>query len=85
MYPGKTPLLNKLQSLANPAIAANSQRFFKTGKGEYGEGDLFFGNRDLDTARAFLDRYATQMPRTMLRYAIEKFPDKLRLHYLRMT
>jgi len=35
------------------------------------------------TLTDFLDRYTPQMPRTMLRYAIERLPEKLRKNYLK--
>jgi len=38
-------ILHRLSDLGDPAIAAQSQRFFKTGPGEYGEGDRFVGIR----------------------------------------
>ncbi len=40
------------------------------------------GNRDLAVEKAFLNRHYQQLPRTMLRYAIEKLPQKERKHYL---
>jgi 3-methyladenine DNA glycosylase AlkD len=42
------------------------------------------GNRDKEALYAFLDKNCKIMPRTMLRYAIEKFPEKKRKHYMEL-
>jgi 3-methyladenine DNA glycosylase AlkD len=41
------------------------------------------GKRDLQTEERFLRRHCRAMPRTMLRYAIEKFPEEKRQRYMK--
>lgn len=41
------------------------------------------GKRDRTVLEQFLDSHCTSMPRTMLRYAIERLPAQKRLHYMR--
>jgi 3-methyladenine DNA glycosylase AlkD len=43
------------------------------------------GKRDLPVLERFLIQHQQQMPRTMLRYAIEKLPERRRQEYLRGT
>jgi len=41
------------------------------------------GKRNLGALLGFLDRHAREMPRTMLRYAIERMDPEIRLEYMR--
>jgi len=41
------------------------------------------GKRDIEAEEEFLQIHYKQMPRTMLRYAIEKFPEEKRQNYLK--
>jgi 3-methyladenine DNA glycosylase AlkD len=40
------------------------------------------GKRDASVEEAFLEKNCRNMPRTMLRYAIERFPEKKRMRYM---
>lgn len=44
----------------------------------------FAGDKDPKKLFSFLDKYAAVMPRTMLRYAIEKFDPEKRAHYMNL-
>jgi 3-methyladenine DNA glycosylase AlkD len=56
--PGLAALKRRLRSLANPAHAKTAQWFFKTGPGEYGEGDQFLGVR-VPVLRELVREFAT--------------------------
>ena len=77
-------MTRRLRELGNPSIAEHSQRFFKTGQGEYGEGDKFLGIRvPILRKQAFLTKHDKKMPRTMLHHAIEKFSEAERQQFLK--
>jgi 3-methyladenine DNA glycosylase AlkD len=43
------------------------------------------GKRNLIAEETFLNKHFTIMPRTMLRYAIERFPEKKKRHYMKIS
>ena len=69
----------ELRLLGGPERAKASQRFFKTGKGEYGEGDIFLGvtvPQQRNIARKYKDNVSLQDIEFLLRN---------RVHELRFT
>lgn len=82
-------IISTLQSHADPVCAQKLLRFFKTGKGQYGEGDIFWGltnprvrdivkhyaaDTDLDTITALLDHHVHEVRLCALLIMVKQFP-----------
>ena len=61
-----TEISAAIHALANAEIAKHSQRFFKTGPGEYGEGDQFVGVRVPDVRKIARRYRKTSLKETLL-------------------
>ena len=70
-------VIDQLQELSDPEIARHSQRFFKTGKGEYGEGDKFLGVR-VPKQRAIAKRFKN-LPLPETKILLESVYHEIRL------
>ncbi|MFZ2193679.1 MAG: DNA alkylation repair protein [Candidatus Moraniibacteriota bacterium] len=70
-------LLTDLGSLKNPAKASVLERFFKTGKGEYGEGDIFWGIVVPDI-RSVARKYFSEISFSDLKYLLSQPTHELR-------
>jgi len=67
-------LKKELKQIANPAKAKHESRYFKTGKGEYGEGDIFLGINTADKRK--LARKYSELSLKNTKYLItSKFHD----------
>jgi 3-methyladenine DNA glycosylase AlkD len=53
-------IIDGLEGLSDPKRAEGSQRFFKTGKGQYGEGDVFLGIT-MPALRAYCKKCQTEI------------------------
>ena len=70
--------------LANKEIAEHSQRFFKTGKGQYGEGDIFLGIR-VPVLRKFAKTFRRISLAEVSKLLESKFHEERMLSILMLT
>src|SRR3972149_6502236 len=68
-------LLKELKNLENPKQAKLLQRFFKTGPGEYGEGDVFLGIK-VPITRKLVRKCDGLKPSDVLRMLRSKFHEE---------
>lgn len=79
-----TKIEKELRSKATPERAAIAPRFFKAGKGEYGEGDCFIGVA-VPHQRALAKRYASQLTADEIEQLLESKYHEVRLTGLLMV
>ena len=69
---------------ANPEIAEHSSRFFKTGKGEYGEGDRFLGIR-VPITRKYAAKFKNASLKVVHKLLASKFHEERLLAVIMLT
>lgn len=69
-----------LRAQADPADGLFLQGFFKTAKGGWMLREA--GLKNCAALERFLGQHGASMPRTMLRYAIERLPSGVRKRYM---
>lgn len=74
----------KFRKLGDASVADGSLRFFKTGKGEYGEGDIFLGIR-VPTIRAFAKKHRDLPLREVLRVLQSPYHEERLLALIMMV
>ncbi len=67
------PLVKEMEQAADPAKSKTMGRYFKTGKGDYGEGDVFLGIMT-PPLREFAKEYFTKL-------TFEDFTELLKSEY----
>jgi 3-methyladenine DNA glycosylase AlkD len=65
MRTNEREILTRLERLGDPEKAQIHQRFFKTGPGEYGEGDVFLGIRVPETRKLAREYERLSLPETI--------------------
>lgn len=71
-------IINEIKSYANEKLAAHHAGFFKTGKGEYGEGDIFLGLKN-PTVRLVTKKYFKEISLTQINTLIKNPYHEIRL------